>query len=245
MSIIRIYSDESSLQERYFLLGAVWMEENDVINCIKNLRARNAPRCAAEFKWQKVSQNYLAIYQDLVDIFFDALKSGKLRYACLFLDTQNKEVRKYGNYRNEGYFKLYYQLFFQNSQKSGFYRIRPDDISKINPSLDFEELRRCLEHALRKKFGAGVDVGNIAPMNSKASNMIQLVDVVNGTLACFLNDHFVKKDASPAKTALMRYFLARAERDGYIKVIDDNTVEGKRSDVFNLWPFKPRPYKKS
>lgn len=216
------------------------MENADVLNEIKKLRVRHAPRGAAEFKWGKVSTNFLPIYQDLLDVFFDGLKNNKLRYVCLVLDTRNKEVVKHKNYRKEGYFKLYYQLFLHKSKKAGIYRIRPDNISTTNPALDFEELRRCLDGGLKKKIEGRVVVMKITPIDSKTSNMIQLVDVVTGLLACALNDHYKKKDASKAKTALMRYFLARAERDGYITMVDDDTIAPKRSDIFDLWLFRPK-----
>jgi hypothetical protein len=76
-------------------------------------------------------------------------------------------------------------------------------------------------------------------MSSKASNMIQMVDVVTGALGYATNDHFKKKDASKAKTILMKYILAKAEEDGYITIHGD-TIIRKRSDIFNVWPFKPR-----
>ena len=240
--MIRIYSDESCLQDRYFLLGAVWFEKPDILDAIQNLRARHAPRGAAEFKWSKVSQNHLPLYRDLVDIFFDALKAGTLRYACLFVDTKNKEVIRYHNYLKKGYFMLYYQLFLHNSKKGGIYRVRPDEVSMAKPEPDFEELRVCLERGMRKKFEASTVVLPITPLNSKKSNAIQLVDVITGAMGCSINDHFLKKGASQAKTSLMRYILARAERDGYIKIVDDHNITAHRSDVFNIWPFRPKPF---
>ena len=79
MKTIRIYSDESRHKnERFLLLGGLWVEEENIPMIEKGvtaLRNRHGYKNSSgkhidflgEFKWTKVSEKYLAVYKELSD----------------------------------------------------------------------------------------------------------------------------------------------------------------------------------
>jgi len=89
MDKINIYSDESRHRgERFLLLGGLWVRMQDVVFVeeeIWKIRRNHGYQndsgtwidFLGEFKWTKVSEKYLAVYKEVVDLFFDLISSGK------------------------------------------------------------------------------------------------------------------------------------------------------------------------
>lgn len=66
-----------------------------------------------EIKWQNVSTQTLEIYQDLLDVVFEFIRSGKLRYRQTFLDRRFKYLPKLGDAELselDVQFRIYYQF---------------------------------------------------------------------------------------------------------------------------------------
>lgn len=222
MKTIRIYSDESRQKnERFLLLGGLWIEESNVSVLEKEITALRKKYSyvndlskridfLGEFKWTKVSDKYINIYKDLVDLFFDAIEKDIARFCVMSVDTQNPIILKYSNIKKEGYFKLLYQLYYHNSKIPAIYKIYPDRIT--NPTqdkVDFSKLNECLDNAFWSKFipllnpnerpGDKGFVNNITSVDSKNCDFIQLVDVVMGGIGYFQNRHFTKENCKSQK----------------------------------------------
>lgn len=260
MKTIRIYSDESRHKnERFMLLSGIWVEEEKIKEAreeIKVLRRTHGYTNSAgqqidfvgEFKWQKVSDKYLQVYKDLVDVFFEWIEKDTVRYCCMLIDTHDPIMRSHNNIGTDGYFKLLYQLYYQNSKIPATYKIFPDSISNPTIKVNLPTLDRCLDIAFQKKFvhllnpgekvGAKGFVNNITPIDSHSSEFIQIVDVIMGALGYLQNRLFEKPEAKKAKVELMKYIFEKITLSGAIKFSGKNYYVAK-STKFNIWVFKP------
>lgn len=261
MKTIRIYSDESRHRnERFMLLSGIWIEEEKVkkaIDEIKALRHKYAYTNSigkqidfiGEFKWKKISTKYYDIYRDLIDILFKWIEADTVRFCSMIIDTQEENIKQHDNIKNEGYFKLLYQLYYQNSKIPALYKIFPDRISNPDTKVNLSKLDSCLDAGFRNRFslllnpneiiGENGFVNNITPIDSHSSEFIQIVDVVMGALGYLQNRLFEKPEAKKVKVDLMKYVLEKITLSGAISVSGKKYFIAK-STKFNIWLFKPR-----
>lgn len=227
MKTIRIYSDESRHRnERFMLLSGIWVDEENIKAASKeiiDLRRKHGYvnsegkriDFVGEFKWQKISSKYFHIYQELVDIFFDWIEKDIVRYCCMLVDCYNPIIKQYNNIHHDGYFKLLYQLYYQNSKIPAVYKIFPDSISNPTTKVNLPKLDECLEIGFKKRFSLLLNpedlvgpkgfVNNITPIDSHSSDFIQIVDVVMGAIGFLQNGLFRAEGAKKAKIDLMKY----------------------------------------
>lgn len=259
MHEIIIYSDESRHRgERFLLLGGLWIRADDIVpveNEIRQIRKNRGYRDSAgkwvdfrgEFKWTKVSDKYLRVYEDVIDLFFKLLEAAKIRFCVMLVDTHNPVVQKYDNIKRDGYFKLLYQLYLHNCKVPGLYKIYPDKITNPQHKVNLEKLRIALDKSLTKKFAELVPqenrpehyVQNITPVDSKKTQILQMVDVVIGAIGYFQNRHFQQSGAKKAKIELMKYVFDKLIYSGTIKISGKKFIVA-RSTRFNIWLFRPK-----
>ena len=256
METIRIYSDESGCAGvRHFLLGGLWIPEAEMgplESEILKIRDKYGYKDSngtwvkflGELKWHKVSKRYLPVYKEYIDLLFSFLDSHRTRFCCLLLDMGTQEVKSQKNILGfqVGYFKLYYQLYFQNCEDEYIYKIFPDTIptSDCHP-LDLFNLQNARENSLAKKFGPNREqiVNNITPVNSKYCEPIQIVDIVIGAIGYGQNDGAKQPGKiNPAKRELAEYLNKKLVTIGALKPIEGG-YERVRSQKFNLWLFQP------
>jgi hypothetical protein len=259
MSTIRIYSDESRHRnEKFLLLGSIWIDEKNVIdvkNLIESLRKKYGYTNSegkevdflGEFKWSKVSDKYLNVYQDLVDIFFDCIDKDIFRSCIMLVDTQDPEIISQNNIKKEGFIKLLYQLYLHNSHIPATYKIYPDSITNPQHQIDLNTLYESLNNALRKKFSLKVNpeylqqryVNNITPVDSKKVVFIQLIDIIMGGIGYYQNGFFDKVNAKQSKVKLMKYILDKIVFAGTFQFTGKKYIIVK-STKFNIWLFRPK-----
>ena len=265
MKTIRIYSDESRHKnERFLLLGGIWVEEENIKIVEERMRALRKKYgyinsvgqrvdFLGEFKWTKASMTHLAIYKEVVDLFFACTNEDVIRSCTMLVDTQDPTVTAYSNIKKEGYFKLLYELYFHNSHIPAIYKIYPDTITDpAQQKVNFEKIDECLEKSFQKKFVSMLNpadrpglrgfVNNITPIDSKTSQFIQLIDVVMGALGYLQNGLFRKENAKKAKVELMKYIFEKIALSGAIRLSGKSYYVAK-STKFNIWLFRPK-YKK-
>jgi len=261
MKCIHIYSDESQHRnERFLLLAGLWIEESKIKAAENEITAFRKKHgfvnsqgqyvdFLGEFKWTKVSQRYLPVYKELADIAFKWIAEDIARFNVILVDAQDAAVTAFGNIKEEGYFKLLYQLYYHNSKIPALYKIYPDSIT--NPAqarVSLDKLQQCLEVALRNRFLPLLNpveaqesvsfVNNILPIDSKHTPFIQIADVIMGAIGYLQNGLFRNPAAKKAKVELMKYIFDKITLSGAIQ------VKGKkyfvaRSTKFNIWLFRP------
>ena len=262
MKTIRIYSDESRHKnERFLLLAGLWIEEENVQiveDGIRALRKKHGYTNSAgekvdflgEFKWTKVSNKYMPIYKELIDMFFDWTNQDTLRSCTMLIDTQDPVVVAHSNVKKEGYFKLLYQLYYHNSHIPATYKIFPDRITNpTQQNVNFKTLDRCLDVAFLKKFtpllnpterpGIRGFINNITPIDSKTTPFIQLIDVIMGGIGYYQNGFYKEEKAKKAKVEIMKYIFDKIVLSGTFK-FTGKTYMVVKSTKFNIWLFRPR-----
>ncbi len=200
-----------------------------------------------EFKWTKVSEKYLSIYKDIVDLFFKLIGEGEIRFCVMLIDTHNPKIQEYDNIKRNGYFKLLYQLYLHNCKVPGIYKIYPDKITNPQHKVNLQILRVALDKSLARKFSEllpsenrpKVYVQNITPVDSKKIQILQIVDVMVGAIGYFQNRHFQQEKAKRAKVELMKYVFDKLIYSGTIKIVGKKFLIA-RSTRFNIWLFRPK-----
>lgn len=240
------------------LLGGLWIRASDVAAVdqeIRKLRHKHGYRndegkfidFLGELKWTKVSTKYLSIYKELVDLFFQSLDQGKIRFCAMLVDTHDPAIQEYDNIKRDGYFKLLYQLYLHNCRVPGVYSIFPDQITNPTHKVNLATLQITLERGLSKKFSELVNPQNkpekfvqtITPVDSKKVQVMQMVDVVIGAIGYLQNQHFRQRGAKSAKIELMKYVFDKLLYSGSIRIAGKKFFSAK-STRFNMWVFRPK-----
>lgn len=147
-----IYCDESVKNGEYFsnFYGGALVRSIDLNEVKETLERKVAElNILGEVKWQKVTENYLEKYKELVDLMFYFIKQDKIKIRIMF--THNaylaKDLTK--EQRDKEYFLLYYQFFkhafgLQYSNNTGkpisiytFFDQLPDKKEKNQEFKDF------------------------------------------------------------------------------------------------------------
>ena len=189
---IDVYCDESrqdllasskSVTEnnRYCCIGGLMLpvENREIVKQkINALKIRHS--VFGEIKWSTVSTNKLQFYLDLVDLFFS---TSELSFRTVVIDATHVHNDLFNNGDQElGYYKFYYQLLYHWISCDCQYRIFTDQ--KTNGDKQrLKELRRILNTSCYPS----TPVGSIQAIDSKESLILQLENVIMGSVAYRFN----------------------------------------------------------
>lgn len=113
-----IYCDESSSDGPKFsdFFGGCMVSSKDLHIVEDALNAKKEElHLFSEIKWTKVTEQYLERYIQIVDLFFDFIRAGKIKVRIMFRRNEDRPTNTQARYNSEDkYFKLYYQ-FLKNS----------------------------------------------------------------------------------------------------------------------------------
>ena len=176
------------------------METHNLQNIVNILEAcKRDNNLKGEIKWTKVTDQYLDKYINVIHSFFSFVKDGKIKVRIMFrrMNTQYPAL-----YKNEKYFKLYYQFIkhafgFMQTQKISPFNLRiyldqlpakREDCAKFKKFLiqmpDTAEFYKC---ALR------ISQEQIAEVRSHEHVLLQCIDIVMGAMHFRLNMHHKDK----------------------------------------------------
>lgn len=188
-----------------------------------------------ELKWSKVSKGKLNEYKSFVDYFFALNNNGLIHFKSLIVDTQQYDHKKYNNGDKElGFNKMYYQLllnsFGQNYCKNKHTFVVHMDERTSSYSLN--DLRKMLNNACSKKgYGNNEPFRNIQPINSVDSEIIQLNDIVLGSIGFLRNGKSLLASSSEAKKSLAQYIQ---DKSGIKDFGYNTTFRQQRFSVWNI-----------
>jgi Protein of unknown function (DUF3800) len=199
-----IFSDESSLGEKYCVFGALYLwcpnercakEITRLENELAELKSKHGIRTV---KWKDVPEPSLKLqgYEALVKHL--ATQKARLRFKCMVVDTHafplgNRRIND-GD-RLVGYMK-YYTVFLADglmlTQKGYFYDITIDNYSfRPKSGHDSRTLGRCVEGRYRNSFQPTDPARNprlyqhsqLQTVNDEDSNLVQMADLFAGAVA--------------------------------------------------------------
>ena len=206
---LHVYCDESrQMAERYMVIGGLIIDrEYEAQVAAKMTEFRRANGMNAELKWTKVSDQKLAQYKELVDLFFSV--SECLHFKSIVVDTHEIDNRRYNRNDAElGFYKLMYQFLLHSF---GSY-LRPEDRCVIfldqrtTSHYKLSTLCAILNNGLHKKhpYLRG-PVRNIQAIDSRCCEFVQIADVLMGAIGYCMNEMHLRASAKGAKVALAKH----------------------------------------
>ncbi|WNS41784.1 DUF3800 domain-containing protein [Paenibacillus sp. MMS20-IR301] len=196
-----IYTDESEKKGRYFgnFYGGTLIRSTDFDYINKELnKKREELNLTGEIKWQKVTENYLEKYMDIINLFFDFVKEDKVKIRIMFTHNMYQAVGLNEAQKGNEYFLLYYQFFkhifgFQYSNPTNepisLYILldqlpdkkeKNEEFKKFIYSLQYQEI--FVESKLHFK-----SMDDIGEATSHEHIILQCLDVVLGSMEFKLN----------------------------------------------------------
>jgi hypothetical protein len=208
-----IYCDESCHLEhdnqKYMVLGGMICGKSDrnrVKREILEIKKRHGIKSTAEIKWNKVSQSKISYYKELVDYFFD---NESLRFRALVIDKTQLRHNEFKQTHDDWYYKMYYQLLLnlvEPKQENYIYL----DIKDTKSSKKVEGLKKYLRFKLMD-YDFEV-IKNIQSINSQESIIMQLSDLIIGSIGYRNRKIYDEKNSSVSKRELMMHVI---EKSGY------------------------------
>lgn len=165
-----------------------------------------------EIKWTKVTANYVEKYEEIIDLFFDFIKQGKIKVRIMFRDIRDIPSRPFTYEADDKYFKLYYQFikhafglrYIPPDQGDIYLRIYLDQLpDKIEKCKKFKRHLQDLPDI--KDFQTGyaplhIREGDVAEVCLHDHVLLQCTDIILGAMYFRMNKlHLEKPEGSPRR----------------------------------------------
>lgn len=203
-----IYCDESDSSGKYYsdFYGGVLVQSRD-LDLVRSAisEKKQSLNLHGEVKWQKVTGNYLDKYSELIDLYFDLAREGRLKTRVMFTQNCHVPLGLEQYHFEHKYFLLYYQFI-----KHAF-GLRYSNTSEkpINVRLYFDKLPDTKEkcelfkdhvYGLNRyrefqKSRIRIPRDQIAEVCSHDHDILQCLDIVLGAIQFRLNDKHKEKPA--------------------------------------------------
>jgi hypothetical protein len=237
--LLHVYCDESrQTQDRYMVFGGIIVHATAVepFNQAMNLW-RDAQKMHAELKWVKVSDNKLAEYKSLMDLFFSLAGKNQLHFKSVVFDTSLIDYDAYHKGDKElGFYKFFYQFLLHSFGNYAIEKNRRMLIildQRTTGKQKLSTLCTILNRGIRKKYHCDRDVvRNVQAVDSKTCNLMQIADVMMGAIGYQNNDCHLRPVARKAKIELANYIANKA----HLMTLKQNTPWGMKH--FGIWLFR-------
>lgn len=226
---INIYCDESTHLENdkfpYLIIGAIkcnYYKKKEVLRDIRKIKEHHNINRALEFKWNKVSINKIGFYKEIIAYFFTSIS---LSFRAVIVEKQNINNSIFNQTYDDLYYKIYYTLLKRTLIPTCDNYIYID-IKDTKSSSKVEKLHNVLGNSI---YDFDYDyVKRIQTINSRESELLQLVDLLIGAVNYYNRGLHLKKSRSLAKAILV---------DQIIKLSKSNINQTSylSSDKFNLF----------
>lgn len=201
-----LYCDESISKDRKFgdFFGGCIVDNRalpEIEAALNQCKAIN--HLDGEIKWTKLTAPYLEKYIDVIHLFFDYVRAGKIRVRIMFRSMEDSYAFP-AQQKGEKYFKLYYQFikhgfgFLQTAGLAPFYvRIYLDQMP--NKRLERERFKQFLYEMtatrdfVEKKSAVRIRRDQIAEVSSHDHVLMQCADIILGAMQFRLNEHHLDK----------------------------------------------------
>lgn len=244
--LFHIYCDESrQTNHQYMVLAGIIIESQKVAKACQRINTlRKQLNMMAELKWTKVSKGKLSEYIAFVDLFFDLIESDQLHFHAMILDTHQFDHQAYNQGNKEiGFYKFYYQLLLHKF--GGPYCTKHDNARFLvfpdyrNTNYKLADLKKALNNGIAKNYKIHSNPWrNIEPIaDSKECDLLQLVDIITGSIGYVKNHLQCLPNASLAKKNLAEKIRDQAK----VQDLGEDTPRSQKH--FTIWNFrlKKRP----
>lgn len=262
-----IYADESVSKGTFFsnFYGGALIRSRDLQLIETTLKLKKQELYLKnEIKWQRVTENYLSKYIEMMDLFFEFIQQDQIKIRIMFTQNVNAPKNLSAYHLEKSYHLLYYQFikhafglrFANQGLKPVFLRIYLDRMPDTKENnAQFKAHLMGLEKSVNfKNANIRLRSDQIAEVNSDEHVIMQCLDIVLGAMQFRLNDlHKQKPEGSyrrgkrtVAKEKLYKHILSR------IRMIYPNFNIGVSTGIQNRndswrhpyrhWLFIPREF---
>ena len=200
-----IYCDESCHEltphHRFMSIGGLKVPRDKKPELTRQLRQlMKSCKLNSELKWSKVSNKRLGAYKKIVGFFFE---HKEMHFRAIVVEQARVELEKYHGKDTElAFYKFYYEMLEKWLQPGNEYLILLDYKSNRGANR-YKTLKDYLNNYLR---GISI-IKDLTVVNSKETPLVQLCDVLTGSIAATYND--IKPDTP--KNNLASYIASRAK----------------------------------
>lgn len=204
-----IYCDESNSNGSKFsdFFGGCIVSSKDWRPVTDALKAKKKElNLFGELKWTKVTAQYLNRYIDIVDLFFDFVREGKIKIRVMFRKNEDVPTSFATRHSDDKYFKLYYQFLkhsfgLKDIPQTGediFIRIYLDQLPDTREKCEeFKEYVRGLPASWNANRAEGsklhIRKDDVADVCSHDHVLLQCTDIVLGAMYFQLNGLHTEK----------------------------------------------------
>lgn len=195
-----VYYDETCHLEHdesnVMVLGAVWVKKErrrDINQDIKAIKERH--HFYSEAKWTKICKKHLAMYQELVDYFFD---NSILHFRCLVVPNKSTlNHKQYNQSHDDWYYKMYFNLLKEILSPEDIFNVYID----IKDTHSTQKASRLTDVCCNSMYDfSHVILQKIQPIRSDEVELMQIVDIFVGAVA--YNNRAFPKDHSYSESKI-------------------------------------------
>lgn len=234
-----VYCDESRhSQERFMVLGGIIIPANNLQVFNDSMAGfRQEQKMFAELKWQRVSNQKATHYRRFVDYFFALNTTKKAHFHSLIVDTHKLDHTTHNRGDKEiGFYKFYYQLLLH---KFGKRYCAKDPEARFQLILDYrnssyplQELKDILNNGINKRYGIATrPFVSIEPRDSKASEVLQINDIILGAVGFQKNGFHLIAGSRQSKIDLAAHIAKEAG------IADLKSDTPRSQGRFTIWNF--------
>jgi hypothetical protein len=187
---LSIFSDESGKDQQYTVIGTVWFyNENRRIELENALKQWKKGRdCPEEFKFNELTYGILPLAKE----FFTRTvpQTDSIGFKAVAIETQEAQL---------DHDKLVYRLYYETLMKGLEFELEHNrvrlprivflskDADSASDALWQAEFERKLNHDCSIFFDRQVQVEKIVPLDSKQHELLQIADLLTGSISRLLN----------------------------------------------------------
>lgn len=239
MQIVKVWGDESSQNgHRYMVLGTLWLPAENSSGFeqqISELKSKYNFR--KEFHWNKLKNDQLKMYIELIDIVTNQIKSNKIAFLAIVVDQKSRENKIFSPSDELHFYKMYFWLIYQRISFKNRYYIYLDQKNKKKQDSLFD-LKNSInlkihKESVRKNGNKYTEfVRKVTEVDSEYL-CIQVVDILIGAIAYVYNGHFDlnnKSNSNPKVKLVKHVEMCLGFKLGV-------SHSQKFSPKFNIWKF--------
>lgn len=262
-----IWCDESDSRGKFYsnFYGGVLVESQHIYQVQRTLtRVCRELHFYDEIKWHKVSKHYVDKYMQLMDAFFQLIGTGKIKLRIMFTQNSFDYTGLIDEHKSDEFLILYYHFIKHAFGLSHCNKTKED----IHLRLFFDQLP--LKHEKRAQFKRYIkELQSLHPfklnrlkirkqdiieVNSKRHLLVQLVDVVLGSICFRLNNKHReipegkkrRGKRTIAKEKLYKHIFKKIKEINPKFVLGTNTPTKRQEDywldLYRHWNFKSSEY---
>ena len=241
--VYHIFCDESrQTKDRFMVLGGLIIPQGimDTVNdTLQQFREEEDMR--AELKWTKITDKMLRKYLRFVDYFFALNNNNKIHFHSIIIDNSQVNHRKFSEGDREvGFYKFYYQLLLNCFGKHYAVNRKANSEESLIVHLDqrassypLHRLQDILNNGMAKKHGVHHrPFRSIEPVDSKKSDLMQVVDIIVGAIGFQKNGVHLLAGTRASKIAVADHIAKQA---GLSSLADNTKYDWNQ---FKIWNFR-------